>query len=66
MADALFMLFYGDGSVEAFLLVTADHSGVIIFYFYRAEGEFIHAEVLIFCGASDDPEAGAGNDEKSS
>lgn len=65
LADALFMLFYGDCAVEAFLLVTADHGGVIVFYFYRAEGEFIHAEVLIFRGAPDDSEAGKGDDEKS-
>ena len=65
LADALFMLFYGDCAVEAFLLIAADHSGVIVFYFYRAKGEFIHAEVLIFRGASDGSEAEAGNDEKS-
>ena len=65
LADALFMLFYGDCAVESPLLVTADHGGVMVFYFYRAEGKFIHAEVLVFRGASDDSEAGAGNDEKS-
>lgn len=64
MPDALFVLFKGDSTVEAFLLITADHGGVVVLYFDGAEGEFIHTEVLIFRGASDASEAGEGEDDK--
>lgn len=56
------MFFDGHCAVEAFLLVSSDHGCVVVFNFDGAESEFVHVEVLIFCGASYGSEECSEND----